>query len=233
MSRKSKRAKRDPIASPEDYEFNPSKLDLRFSKNLLTVLDGYRIHRTYDLGFIDRKVGEGDLPRSFVQQWGAMRPILTKLAAIGPKVPGVESALNRRQTMSFVAMASLTITVPILLLTFVFQISWLAPIGIPLAILAVAMMLISWISSAWFNRKVAWLIHDHVEANQGLVAEERRQIKKWVQMLITHIAFLMRKSGEEPEKNPIKFFNVDYSGILVMKEPGGMRKHYTVHIRAK
>ncbi|MFW9846171.1 MAG: hypothetical protein ACFFD6_05460 [Candidatus Thorarchaeota archaeon] len=234
MSHRAKRERKGKPASPaslDEFEFYPTNLDLRFSKNLLTVLDGYRIHRTYDLGFIDKKVGEGDLPRSFVQQWGIMRKVLTKLAAIGPKVPGVESALNRRQTMSFIGMASLTIAVPVLLLSYVFQITWLAPIGIPLGLGAFALMLISWLTSAWYNRKVAWLIHDYVEENQALVSEERRHLKKWVQTLIRHISTVMRKTGEEPEKNLIKFWNDDYTGIEVMKVPSGMRKNYVVKIK--
>ena len=229
--RRDKKAKPAPMNSLDEFKFTPANLDLRFSKNLLTVLDGYRIQRTYDLGFIDKKIGEGDLPRSFVQQWGTMRKVLTKLAAIGPKVPGVESSLNRKQAMSFIGMASLTIAVPILLLTFVFQLGWLAPIGIPLALIAVGMMLISWLTSAWYNRKVAWLIHDYVEANQALVSNERRHLKKWVQILIQHISSLLRKSGETPEKNLVKFFNNDYNGIEVLKQPGGLRKHYVVRIR--
>jgi hypothetical protein len=234
MSRRGKhdkRAKRPSSVSLDDFQFTPANLDLRFSKNLLTVLDGYRIQRTYDLGFIDKKVGEGELPRTFVQQWGTIRKVLTKLAAIGPKVPGVESSLNRKQTMSFIGMASLTVAVPILLFTYVLRLDWLAPIGVPLALIAIGLMLISWMTSAWYNRKVAWLIHDYVEENQALVSNERRHIKKWVQTLIMHIASLMRKRGEDPEKNLVKFFNDDYNGIEVLKVPSGFRKHYVVRIR--
>jgi hypothetical protein len=229
--KRDKKAKRAPAISLDEFKFSPANLDLRFSKNLLTVLDGYRIQRTYDLGFIDKKIGEGDLPRTFVQQWGTMRKALAKLAAIGPTVPGVESCLNRRQLMSFAAMASLTIAAPILLFTYFFRLSWLAPIGLPLALIAVGMMLASWQTSAWYNRKVAWLIHDFVEENQALVSNERRHIKKWVQILIQHISSIMRKTGESPDKNPIKFFNDDYTGIEVLKEPGGLRKNYVVRIR--
>ncbi|MHA2302635.1 MAG: hypothetical protein ACXACD_16945, partial [Candidatus Thorarchaeota archaeon] len=150
--KRDKKAKRGPAISLNEFNFSPANLDLRFSKNLLTVLDGYRIHRTYDLGFIDKKIGDGDLPRTFIQQWGTMRKALTKLAAIGPGVPGVESCLNRRQLMSFAAMASLTIAAPILLFTYFFRLSWLAPIGLPLALIAVGMMLASWQTSAWYNR---------------------------------------------------------------------------------
>jgi hypothetical protein len=228
--KRDKKVKRASTTPLDEFKFTPANLDLRFSKNLLTVLDGYRIQRTYDLGFIDKKISEGDMPRSFVQQWGTMRKALTKLAAIGPKVPGVESSLNRRQTMSFIGMASLTIAVPILLLTYVFQLGWLAPIGLPLALIAVGLMLVSWLSSGWYNRKVAWLIHEYVEENQHLVSNERRHLKKWVQILIQHISSLMRKNSEDPDKNLIKFFNDDYTGIEIQKVPGGLRKNYVVRI---
>jgi hypothetical protein len=226
-----KKAKRAPAVPLDEFKFNPANLDLRFSKNLLTVFDGYRINRTYDLGFIDKRLNAGELPRSFVQQWSTLRTVLHKLAAIGPKIPGVESALNRKQTMSFMGMAALTIAVPLLLLSYVFQINWLAPIGIPIGLFAFALMLISWLTSAWYNRKVAWLIHYYIEDNQALVSNERRHLKKWVQTMIQHVSSIMRKTGEDPEKNLIKFFNDDYTGIEVQKVPGGFRKHYVVKIR--
>ena len=99
--------KKETTISLDDFEFNPSELDLKFSKNLISVLDGYRIHRTYDLGFIDKKINEGELPRSFIKQWGVIRKVLHKLAAIGPKVPGVERWLNIKQTISFSPTLSL------------------------------------------------------------------------------------------------------------------------------
>ncbi len=220
--------KSEESAPSDDFVFNPSDLNLRFSRNLLTVLDGYRIHRTYDLGFIDKAVGKGEVPRSFIKQWGTMRPILLKLAAIGPDLPGVESSLNRKQYLSFASMASLTIVAPMILLTWVFKWDFLIGILVPLAVLAIGLVLINWLASAWFNRRVAWIIYNYVEANLGLVEKERAQIKIWVQALIDHISRLMRKTGVDPEKTLTKFFNDDYSGIEVVKVPGGLRKHYVV-----
>ncbi|MFW9963569.1 MAG: hypothetical protein ACFFCX_08400 [Candidatus Sifarchaeia archaeon] len=230
MSQQSKRKKGPPI-SLDDFDFNPSELDLKFSQNLITVLDGYRIHRTYDLGFVDKKIKEGELPRSFIKQWGAIRSVLHKFAAIGPKVPGVESWLNRKQYISFASMALLTIVAPILLLTWVFQWAFLQDFIVPLAIIAIAMVLTNFLASAWFNRKIAWEIHNYIEENSHLVDNERKHLQKWVQELIYHVARLMRKSGEDPDKKLIKFFNNDYSGIEVLKEPAGFRKHYVVKIK--
>jgi hypothetical protein len=230
MSQRPKR-ERDSKASLDDFEFDPSELDLKQSKNLITVLDGYRIQRTYDLGFVDKGINKGELPKSFIRQWGTIRAVLHKLAAIGPKVPGVESWLNRKQYFAFISLAALTIVAPLLLLTWVFQWEALQALSIPLAVLAVALMLVNWFMSSWYNRKVAWAIHYYVEDNPNLVSKERASLKKWVQILIHHTARVMRRGGYDPDKNLVKFFNNDYIGVEMLKEPARMRKHYVMKIK--
>jgi hypothetical protein len=229
MSQPTKREKKK--VNLDEFVFDPTELDLKFSKNLITTLDGYRINRCYDLGYIDKKINEGKVPQRFIRQWGTMRSVLHKLAAIGPKVEGVEAMLNRKQYFSFGSMALLTIVVPILLLTWVFQLAFLQDFLVPISLIAVAMVLINFLAGAWYNREIAWAIHNYIEANQSIVARERRYLQKWVQLLINYTARLMRREGEDPEKNLMKFFTIDYTGIDVQQEPGGFRKHYTVIIR--
>jgi len=231
MSHRTKRSKEKAQSSLDEFKFDPNGLDLKFSKNLISVLDGYRINRTYDLGFVDKAMNKGDLPQSFTKQWGTIRAVLHKLAAIGPKVPGVEASLNRKQYMSFLSLAIITLVVPVLMIAWVFQVAFLTPWAIPLALLAVAFMMINFLVGGWYNRKVAWLIHDYLKENPSLTRNENIILKKWVQILIHYVARTMRKSGVDPEKNLIKFFNDDYSGIEVMKVPSGFRKHYVVKIR--
>jgi hypothetical protein len=230
MSHRSKHSK-GTSRSTDEFKFDPNGLELKFSKSLLTVMDGYRINRTYDLGFVDKALNKGNLPQSFTKQWGTVRGVLHKLAAIGPKVPGVEPALNRKQYMSFASLATLTIVVPILMIAWVFQVDFLTPWAIPLALIAVGGVMINFLVGGWYNRKVAWLIYDYLEANPSLTRDEYFILKKWCQILIHYIARTMRKGGIDPNKNLIKFFNVDYTGIEVLKEPSGFRKHYVVMIK--
>lgn len=230
MSHRSKRTKKKS-ALIDGFKFDPNGLDLKFSKNLTTVMDGYRINRTYDLGFVDKAMNKGDLPQSFTKQWGTIRGVLHKLAAVGPKVPGVESSLNKKQYMSFISMATLTLVVPVLMIAWVFQVAFLTPWAIPLAFIAVALVMINFLVGGWYNRKVAWLIHDYLQENPSLTRNETLVLKEWVQILIHYIARKMRKGGMDPEQNLIKFFNVDYTGIQVLKEPSGFRKHYVIMIR--
>lgn len=230
MSHRSKTTKGKPT-SLEGFKFDPTGLSLKFSKSLISVFDGYRINRTYDLRFVDKAMNKGDLPQTFVKQWGTIRSLLHRLAAIGPKVEGVESTLNRKQYMSFLSIAVLTIVVPILMLTWVFQIEFLSPYALPLALVAVALIMINFLVGAWYNRKIAWIIYDYLESNPSLTARENAILQKWVQVLIGYVSRMMRRDGVDPERKLVKFFNVDYSGIEVQKEPSTFRKHYVVKIR--
>ncbi|MHA2211878.1 MAG: hypothetical protein ACW992_01810, partial [Candidatus Thorarchaeota archaeon] len=94
MSRREKPKKRDYSTILDEFKFDPGGLDLKISRNLITVFDGYRINRTYDITFVDKAIKAGNVPKSFVRQWGVIRTMLHKLAAIGPKIPGVERWLN-------------------------------------------------------------------------------------------------------------------------------------------
>lgn len=230
MSQGPKRS-RSSSESFEALEIETSGLPLKFSKNLATVMDAYRINRTYSTEFVDKAINRGELPRGFIQQWGTIRAVLHRIAAVGPKIPNVEKWLNQRQYVSFASMALLTIAVPLLLATWVLQLAWLEPIALPLSIVAMALLLISWLTSAWFNRKVAWTIHDYIEDHPELVRKERKALKKWSQSMIYHIARLLRRSDADPDKNLLKLFNDDYNGIEILKEPSRFRKHYAVRIR--
>ncbi len=229
MSHRSKHSKGKPT-SIDEFKFDPNGLNMKFSKNLITVFDGYRINRTYDLTFVDKAINKGDVTETFIKQWGTIRSVLHRLAAIGPKVEGVEENLNKKQYMAFLSIAFITIAVPILLLTWVFQIDILTPFAIPLALIAVALVMINFLVGAIYNRRVAWAIYNYLEANPSLTARENALLKTWVQILIHYVARTMRKSGEDPEKNLVKFFNDDYTGIEVQKVPSGFRKHYVVKI---
>jgi len=230
MSQRANR-ERDSKTSLDDFEFDPTELDLKKSKSLITVFDGYRIQRTYDLRFVDKAINKGEMPKSFIRQWGTIRALLHKLAAIGPKVTGVESWLNRKQYFAFLSLATITIAAPVLLLTWVFRWEALQDIAMPLALVAVALMFINFLLSSWYNRKVAWAIYYYLEDNPNLVAKERAILKKWVQSLIHHTARVMRQSGLDPDKNLVKFWNDDYVGIEVLKVPSGLRKNYVVKVK--
>ena len=229
MSHRSKSTKGKPT-SIEDFKFDPTGLSLKFSKSLITVFDGYRINRTYDLAFVDKAMNKGKLPQNFTKQWGTIRAVLHRLAAIGPRVPEVEETLNKKQYMSFLSIALLTIVVPIIMITWVFQVAFLTPFAIPLALIAVVLVFVNFLVGAIYNRRVAWLIFNYLESNPGLTTRENKILKKWTQALIHYAAKAMRKEGADPERNLIKFFNDDYVGILVEKEPSTYRKHYVVKL---
>ncbi|MHA1963138.1 MAG: hypothetical protein ACXACG_04560 [Candidatus Thorarchaeota archaeon] len=215
-------------AGLKDFRFDPTELDLKWTKDLITTFDGYRIHRTFDLTFIEKAVGQGAFPESFIGQWKTIRSVLHKFAAIGPEVPGVMTALKRRMAIQYLALILMTIMIPLAVLTFAFNWTSIVWIVFPMVIVAVVFIFGQMLSNAWFNRKIAWAIQDYLDLDPGRLRDERIALREWVQILIDHCSRLMRRQGEDPDDNPVKFYNDDYKRIFVHKEPRLLRKHYIV-----
>jgi hypothetical protein len=230
----SKKEKRKGLGIPlEEFKFDPSELDLKLTRSLISVIDGYRIYRCFDLTFVGKRQKKGELPMSFIKQWTTMRSVLHKFAAVGPGVENVEQWLKQRQIIAFAALALLTISAPLLVFGWIFRIEWIVNINIPLALTAVASVLISAVTNAWFNRKVAWAIFNYTESYPELLKKEKELLFDWVQALIYHAARKMRIENIASEKKLTKFYNNDYKGIEVVKEPSGLRKHYVMKIHAE
>ena len=229
MSQKPKKKKGLGVPFSE-FKFDPSELDLKLTRSLITVIDGYRIYRCFDLSFIVKRQKKGELPRGFISQWPTMRGILHKFAAVGPGVSGVENLLKHRQIIAFTALALLTISAPLLVFGWIFRVDWIVAINIPLALIAVGSVFLSAITNAWYNRKVAWAIFDYTSNNPTLLAKEHRMLFDWVQSLIYHAARIMRMEDIKSDKKLTKFYNDDFKGVEIIQEPGGLRKHYTMRI---
>lgn len=226
MSKKRKR--KTGVINLDEFQFDPSSLDLKWSKNLLTVFDGYRIHRCYDLTFIEKAVGEGVLSKSFINQWRVIRTVLHKFAAVGPNVPRVEKMLSRKQVVSFTALIIITLALPITILGWVFRIEFLQPFIFPFALFVLLLAFTSWTISNYYNNRVAWAIVNYLDENPQLLEREKKHLKQWVQTLIWHSARQIRKESLAFENERVKFFNDDYEGITVLKSPKRFRKHYVV-----
>ncbi|NHJ13795.1 MAG: hypothetical protein EAX95_08960 [Candidatus Thorarchaeota archaeon] len=231
MSReKRKTPKRPDEEDLNSFEFTPTGMNLKWTKDMITVFDGYRIHRCFDLTFIEKGIGQGELPRAFVDQWRFIRTVLHKFAAVSPKIPGVMKFYERRQLLRYASLLLLTIAVPTIVATYVFELIWLAPFSLPLAIFAFIFFVAQWTAGHWYNRKVAWTIENYWNEHPEMLREEKTALKKWTQRLIMQGKHMLRKEEEDPEKNPVKFYNKDYEGIIIKAEPNWYRKHYVVQI---
>jgi hypothetical protein len=223
-----KRKRRVEVVNLDDFQFDPSSLDLKWSKDFITVLDGYRIHRCYDLTFIEKAVEQGVFPQSFIRQWRVIRTVLHKFAAVAPNVPGVEKMLFRRQIISFAMLIMITISLPLTIFGWAFNVTFLAPLIFPIALVVAVLAFTTWTISNYYNNRVAWAIVNYLDSNPQLLAREHKHLKIWVQILIWHTARQIRRESKPLEEERIKFFNDDYDGISVLKAPRHFRKNYVV-----
>jgi hypothetical protein len=231
MSQSSKGRKEIPGTDLENFEFDPTGLNTKWSKNLISVFDGYRIHRCYDLTFIEKAISRGELPKNFIKQWGTIRLLLHKFAAVGPNVPGVQKLMTHRQIVNLLSTVLLTIAFPLVILVWVFHIEFLSSFTTPFTVVTLLLFLAAFISSAAYNRRVAWVIYHYIEENGAMFDTERGYLKKWVQTLISYLARIIRREQTDPKKNLVKFWNDDYVGITVLKGPNKFRKHYVMELK--
>ncbi len=232
MSRRQKERKESlRRAGLKDFRLDPTGLDLKWSKDLITTIDGYRINRCFDLTFIEKAVGQGVFPERFIRQWKTIRSVLHKFAAIGPEVPGVMKYLSRRMAIQYAALILMTIMIPLAVLTYALNWTSIVWIVFPMTIVAVIFVFSQMLTNAWYNRKIAWAIQDYLDLDRGRLRDERIALRDWVQILIDHSSRLMRKQDEDPDDHPVKFYNDDYKRISVQKEPRLLRKHYVVLLK--
>lgn len=233
MSQTSKGKKEPVITNLDNFEFDPAGLDIRWSKNIISVLDGYRIHRCYDITFIEKAIGRGDLPKSFTKQWGTIRPVLHKFAAVGPNVPLVESYMKRRQSIQLLSLVMMTVALPLVAFAWIFRVQDLTWLTTPFTFLTLGILMVAFLASGWYNRKVAWAIYHHIEENGAKFENDRRHLKKWVQTTVFYTSRLLRKEEKmKPKKRQVKFWNNDYEGVKLVKEPNWFRKNYVLELNA-
>lgn len=232
MSRKSKKWKRPDSETLEDLEFNPSGLDLKWSKNLTTTIDAYRIYRCHDLGSIERAIGQGEMPRSFVKQWRMIRSVLHRFAAVTPKISGIEKMMRRRQIIQFTALILLTLGAPAIVLTWALKLDHIAWFTYPFGFFSAGLFAVTALITAWYNREIAWTIYHYIEDNPDLLKSEKALLHEWAQKLIRYTARLIRKDTLDLDKNLLKLYNNDYDGVAFIKEPSRLRKHYVARYKA-
>ncbi len=139
--------------------------------------------------------------------------------------------MTRRQTVNLLSTVLLTIAFPLVVLVWVFHVEFLSWFTTPFTVITLLLFLGAFITSAWYNRKVAWVIYHYIEENGSMFDTECGYLKKWVQTLIFYLSRTMRRDQLKAEKNLVKFWNTDYDGIEVFKSPNWFRKNYVVQLK--
>jgi len=206
------------------------EIDLNLLKELILVLDSYRVHRYVEIDFIDAAVKEGKL-RKFVAEWQSVRPILVKMASSAASIPGVVKLVKIRDTISLASMVFLTVSFSLIIARILLRYSPVLAFGTLEELLypsTLVLVFSALILRVVINREIGLRVETYYAENSEKFSTYQLKLKKLVQSLINVLSESVKRLHEEPENYVMKLYNCDYKKIKVIEKPSRFKKYYTV-----
>ncbi|WEU39834.1 MAG: hypothetical protein OdinLCB4_005015 [Candidatus Odinarchaeum yellowstonii] len=214
--------------------------------NVISLIDGYRINRCPDFRRLDDNIKKGVLGRVFAEKWKDIRKVLWRIGTFPKNIPNVNKMMTIRiithiiglilmLVASSIVIATIFLTMPRLILYI-----GLALYAVGTSILGFAMLL---------RRRIAIKIAEYYYEDHDRWKREQAYLKGVVQQLIDGLIRYLRqrkkigtdKALTQVEKDTplkkyqklmakymIRMYNVDYTGLIIVKKPNAFRKHYEV-----
>ncbi len=94
--------------------------DVETLKDIIFLLDGYRIHHYEELDWADKVIKAGEMGHKFKQDWRNIRKILTNMAEVPKSLTYLLKLAKVQMLLRFVALVLSSVTMIIIALTFFF-----------------------------------------------------------------------------------------------------------------
>jgi len=214
------------MPSSKDTEIDPTEI-----RKVIYSLDAYRSHIFYDITWIDEKVKNGNLGRTFAGGWKKLRARMFKMARVTLSVPGNRRIAKIQQYFE----ALWQIVIPLVFLFIL--INFMAP-GIPivaiispyLVIVAFAALFASLGAKYFLGGLISRRINQYFVDNPEAQVLRAAELKNAIQVLIEELRKFLRDSDEDPKDHLVGVGFTDYKGIEINKKPRPWRQYYLVTV---
>jgi hypothetical protein len=213
---------------------------------IVSLIDGYRINKTLDFRKLDSQIKRGLLGRPFAEKWKNIRKVLWRIGTFPKNIPYVNKMTTVRILSQIAGVITLVVASALMIAQIWLQLDpILVSIGLFVYVLGTALIGLS----ALMRRRVAIRIAEYYYEDHERWKKEQAYLKGVVQQLIDALARQLRRqklAGTEKdlqkiekdmstkkykkvmEKYKIKLYNIDYTGIQILKKPGRISKNYLV-----
>ncbi|MHA1754958.1 MAG: hypothetical protein ACTSYR_05535 [Candidatus Odinarchaeia archaeon] len=224
----------------------PSETKVNVVLNIISLIDGYRINRCPDFRKLDESIKKGILGRKFAESWKNIRKVLWRIGTFPKNIPSVNKMMTIRILTQITSIIMMVIaSVMVIAALFIELPSIVMFSGLTLYVVASAVLGFSML----IRRRIAIKIAEYYYEDRARWTKEQQFLKRKVQQLIDALIRHLRKlkiAGKDKNLNKLeknasvkeynkimakykfKLFNVDYTGIRVIKKPSAIRKHYEV-----
>jgi len=210
------------------------ELDSKSMIKLISMLDAYRILRFEDFRWVDKTVNEKKLDPLFTQKdWKPVRKALWKMATVPRNILVVKKLQKIRSIVLFVGQTIFFGFFIILILSIlgVPQMTFFQPFTLHFGIAAIVSFMITLIARPLIDGKISFTVSNFYEEHPQRFEKHRAALKGFIQKQIDKFRSWVMNNPEGLEKNEIQLYNIDYSGIKVIKPVSRFRKFYVVKLK--
>lgn len=214
--------------------------------NIISLVDGYRINRCPDFRKLDDNIKKGVLGRVFAEKWKNIRKVLWRIGTFPKNIPNVNKMMTLRIMTQIAGVVFMLVASTMVIAAMFLDLPGLI-LYIGLAIYAIGGSLLGF--AMLLRRRIAIKIAEYYYEDHDRWRREQAYLKAVVQQLIDGlIRYLRQRKSSKADKllnqigkdtplkkykklmskYKIKMYNVDYTGISVLKRPTAVRKHYEV-----
>lgn len=242
--------------------------NLETLKNLIFLIDCYRVHHYEEIDWVDKAVKAGELGWGFRRDWKNIKRILMKMAALPKPLFHLSRWARIQEYVRFIGMIVSTFTMIVMGVTFFFfwgrkpgSVSLITTMLGYIAAPLIIAFVVSFLAPPLIARKIQGELSRYRQEHPKKFQIFDFHLKETVQILIdsfVHQAKTTRMRGEKQSESyfdilsrvddfyrsifgrifkshkkgtdeySFELFNVDYSGIKVVKKPSRFRKFYIV-----
>ncbi len=181
--------------------------DVETLKDIIFLLDGYRVHHYEELGWADKAIKTGEMGYKFKQDWKDTRKILTGMAEVPKSLTYLLKLAKVQMLLRFVALVLSSVTMLVIGLTFFFSwgknpsgMAWVLSIlrylGIPLVIGFV----LSFVGPPLIARKIYRELDDYRDEHSEKFERYNRILKATIQKLIYSLTISLKNRGLKSEE---------------------------------
>ena len=206
-----------------------SQVDFKLITDAILTLDAYRIDRYVDPRWIDAAAEKGALGPSFKKDWPRVQDDLYKLADTSKRIPIVLKFSKLKYLMTFARRIAIVAALVGIILYLAPMYGWLSFPSSELGPLFIAVVIV-WVGGDIAERALSYKIAVELQRynveHRDLRDPRKSRIKTTVQHLINIRRTAPREIGEM--RSQFLLYNVDYTGIQVIKQPSRFRRTYVV-----
>jgi hypothetical protein len=193
---------------------------------VITLLDGYRINRFKDPIKIGKMAKSGAMGSRIKNSWDKIYKVLWDLTSLTSNIPKAVKNIKYYSIANVGTGILFSFSMIMFIVAFLLNFPLVVGGGILISLAGVLILLRS-----YFSKQIATSVDEYVRKNPDKFNESFLFLKNFVQQLILDLKSFFKFMRINPSNHPFHIYNMDYTGMAIIKSPSRRRKSMVGEIK--